>query len=595
MSSGPSVLRDRLVGFFREVSAWAQRPWIAYPAIALFQLKVLWGAWIFRDLTQGDTASYFQRALLWHQYGQVDLIWSPLYTSFYGWFYGITGDVYAATVLHRVLIVILVTLLVLALFRRLLSPSVAWLAAAWWAIIPFNFDVFEVHLFAILPLVATPLAVLIWPGPWGRGIALAIMAGAAVLVRNEMAVVAALLAILFLSWEARYAARFENRAPYSLRVYGMAYGVPVAVSGALVFFFVTRSVIPLSVLQRAYLPKHTINMCQAYAFGYKQRHPEWTKDHWTECSELMQARFGEPYPSLWTMIRRNPRAVLGHFAWNLRLLPGGTQLSLFGAMSGSVTPDYNPVPVERRRSLLESGILMVLIAAGLIAWNRQRVTSGRRPSGEHVIGWLALSPAAAVALLLIVPTQRPRPEYLYGLSLPIITAAAWGADVLIQRWGVLDRLGLWMPVMMVLPFLVFGTYFAPPPGQSPRRPLLETIRRLEPYHDRISAPGAVFLAGHHAFSLDGYMVRPRVEPQPRVLGNEVLSRLDDTEPVEIFLERFGVNLFYIDEGVSSRFRTNPLHRSFLDNLGANGWRPLASEWTGADEWLLVIRNQSVNP
>jgi hypothetical protein len=595
MSSYLGGVRERLVDFVRRAGDLARSPWVAYPAIALFQLKVLWGAWIYRDLTQGDTASYFQQAILWHQYGQVDIIWSPLYTAFYGWFYGITGDVYAATVLHRVFIVILVTLLVLALFRRLFSSGIAWLAAAWWAVIPFNFDVFEVHLFAILPLVAAPLAVLAWPSPRGRGIALAIMAGAAVLVRNEMAVVAALLAVLFLVWEARYAAQFEQGAPYSSRAYGMAYGVSLAVAGALVLFFFTRSVIPLSLLQKAYEPKHTINMCQAYAFGYKQRHPEWTKDHWTECSDVMQARFGEPYPSLWTMIRRNPRAVLGHFAWNLRLLPNGLQLSLFGTMSGNVTPDYNPVPVRRRRSLVESGLLMALIAAGVVTRTRERGVLGQSPSGRRFIGWLALAPAAVVVLLLIVPTQRPRPEYLYGLSLPIVAVGAWAADALLRRRGLLDDVSFWTPIAMVLPFLAYGTYFTPPPGQAAARPLLETIRRLEPYHDRISAPGTVFLTGQHAFSLGGYMVSPRVEPPPRVLGNEVLSRLGDTEPVEAFLERFGVNLFYLDEGVSAKLRSNLLHRTFLDSLGANGWRTLASEWAGADEWLLIGRHRTVNP
>ncbi|HEX7580509.1 MAG TPA: hypothetical protein VF580_10955, partial [Thermoanaerobaculia bacterium] len=237
MSPGSGSERERFVAFVRDVAAWTQGAWVAYPAIALFQLKVLWGAWIYRDLTQGDTASYFQRGLLWHQYGKLDLIWSPLYTAFYGWCFGITGDVYAATILHRILIVILVALLVLALFRRLVSPGIAWLAAAWWAVIPYNFDVFEVHLFAILPLVAAPLAVLVWPGPRGRGIALAIMAGASVLVRNEMAVVAALLAALFFIWETRFAARFEEGVPFPLRTYGVAYGLPLAACLLLVAFF----------------------------------------------------------------------------------------------------------------------------------------------------------------------------------------------------------------------------------------------------------------------------------------------------------------------------------------------------------------------
>ena len=124
---------------------------------------------------------------------------------------------------------------------------------------------------------------------------------------------------------------------------------------------------------------------------------------------------------------------------------------------------------------------------------------------QRVIGWLALAPAIAVALFLIVPTQRPRPEYLYGLSLPIVAAAAWAADTLIRRWGLGDALRLCMPALILLSFPAYGTYYVPPPGEAPARPLLDTFRRLERYDDRISAPGAVFLAGKHSFSLGGYL------------------------------------------------------------------------------------------
>jgi hypothetical protein len=605
VSSESSGARGRIAGFLRRAATWAESAWVAYPAIALFQLKVLWGAWIYRDLTQGDTASSFQRGLLWHQYGKVDLIWSPLYTAFYGSCFGITGDVYAATILHRVLIVILVALLVLALFRRLVSPGIAWLAAAWWAVIPYNFDVFEVHLFAILPLIAVPLAVLVWPGPRGRGIALAVMVGASVLVRNEMAVVAALLAALFFVWETRYAARFEEGAPFPLRTYGVAYGAPVVVSGALVLFFVTRSVMPLSLLPRAYEPKHTINMCQAYAFGYKQRHPEWTKDHWTECSELMRARFGEPYPALSTMIVRNPQAVLGHFAWNLRLLPGGTQLSLFAAMSGNVTPDYSPVPVWRRRALLGSTILAALIAAGVFVSARRRSTEVHRSAGQRMIGWLTIVPAAAVALFLIVPTQRPRPEYLYGLSLPIVATAAWAADTLLRRFGLSDPFGLLTPVVMVCALLAAPRYYVPPAGAPSVRPLLETVLRLKPFQALISDPGTIFAAGQHSFSLRRYLVtldpasyahgilRPQAEWMsqrglaPKVIGPLELGQLREDQPVSEFLAQRDVNLIYLDEEACRRFRSTPLHRDFLERPDASKWRKLAGGTSGAGEWTLL--------
>lgn len=207
----------------------------------------------------------------------------------------------------------------------------------------------------------------------------------------------------------------------------------------------------------------------------------------------------------------------------------------------------------------------------------------------RLLGWLALVPAAAVALLLIIPTQRPRPEYLYGISLPIVAAAAWRADSLLRRFALTERFQLWMPIVMLLTFLSYGTYYAPPPGHPPARPLLETVRRLEPYQDRISAPGTVFLAGQHAFSLDGYLVRPGVTPRPRVLGNEVLSRLDDSDSVEAFLDGFGVNLFYIDETSLKTFRSNTLRDGFLKNVGSNSWIALATSCAGQNDWTLMAR------
>jgi hypothetical protein len=605
MPSDSGGVRGRLAASALRAGELVRSPWVAYPAIVLLQMKVLWGAWIFRDLTQGDTASYFQRALLWHRTGRIDLNWSPLYTAFYAWCYGITGDVYAATVLHRVLIVVLATLLVLALFRRLVSPGVAWLAAAWWAVIPYNFDVFEVHVFAVLPLVAAPLAVLAWPGPRGRGLALALMAAAAVLVRNEMAVVALLLAAVFLAWELRFARRSGAETPPSARALGLAYGVPLAVSAAAVLFFVSRSAIPLSELRTAYAPKHTINMCQSYAFGYKQRHPEWTKNHWTECSELMQARFGEPYPTLRTMLARNPRAVLGHFAWNLRLLPAGLQLSLFSSMSGGATPDYGPVPVKPGPARVLSGLLAALLAAGLVARARAKPAAAADAGPAAAVGWLALVPAAAVALLLIVPTQRPRPEYLYGLSLPIVAAAAWAADVLLGRLGLLARAGFLAPVAMACALIAAPRYYVPPGGGAPVRPLLDTLRRLEPFQALISDPRTVLAAGPHSFSLSGYLVwpdrptyaqaavQPLVEaadgraPRVRPLVSPDLADLRDDGSPESFLGERGVNLVYLDEATCRAWRENPAHARFLASLGTNGWKTLAGAWPATGEWLLI--------
>ena len=62
----------------------ASRPWFSYLMLSLLQLKVMWGVWQYRDLTPGDESGYYNRAFLWFKDLSVDVVWSPLYTSFLG-------------------------------------------------------------------------------------------------------------------------------------------------------------------------------------------------------------------------------------------------------------------------------------------------------------------------------------------------------------------------------------------------------------------------------------------------------------------------------------------------------------------------------
>lgn len=143
--------------------------WLSYALIAALQMKILWEIWRFRDLTTGDTTSYFAGGYRWYEDFAVNIVWSPLYTAFYGTVYLLTHDIYTATIFHRVIIVMAATLGVLALMRQLLPPAIALLIAAWWAVLPINFEtLYEVHLFALLPILAAWLVTTIDDTPWTR-------------------------------------------------------------------------------------------------------------------------------------------------------------------------------------------------------------------------------------------------------------------------------------------------------------------------------------------------------------------------------------------------------------------------------------------
>jgi hypothetical protein len=200
----------------------------AYASIAFLQLRAVWGLWKYRDVTSGDTLSYFLGGINWFRDFKVDVVWSPLYAAFFGSFLYVNPDPAWVVLTHRVVIAFAATFLVLAVARRLLPPPLAWLVAAWWSVLPINFDtLYEVHLFSVLPVLLS-WWLLSWSRRWAAGVALAVLAASAVLVRNEFGVSAVILGSVLLVREWR-AARPSSAALgwRALRLLG-AYGLPLA-------------------------------------------------------------------------------------------------------------------------------------------------------------------------------------------------------------------------------------------------------------------------------------------------------------------------------------------------------------------------------
>ena len=364
--------RENTDVFWLKLGYWLQQPLFSYLMLFLLQLKVVWAAWQYRDLTTGDTSSYFAEAFLWFDNFSVNIIWSPLYTAFYGTLLFLSTDAYLVTILHRLIIVFVVTLMVLALMRRLLPHNLAWLVGAWWAILPINFNtLYEVHLFAVIPVLAAWLLILHKSSPWTRGGSIAILFGASILVRNELIVATVILGVICDGWEIWLVKK--NNLTFNPQTYWLGYGLPLLLAGLLCFFFYTRSIFQFPELPAVSEPKHTLNMCQVYAFGYQQRYPGvWNKSPWTECDELMGSHFGQRLPSLSEMLQRNPAAVLEHFLWNLSLAPNGLQVSLFNATSGTINPDYAPVQFESPTALILSIITSFILLVGLFLLYRER-------------------------------------------------------------------------------------------------------------------------------------------------------------------------------------------------------------------------------
>src|SRR3954447_11535779 len=407
---------------------------LAYGSIAALQMKVIWGMWKFKELEAGGQAFYFMDAWNWLEHGQNNIVWSPLYTSYLGALMGAISNAYAVLIVHRMLIALAATLLLLAVGRRMLPPLLAWLVAAWWAVLPINYNpLYTVHLFAVLPVLLAWLAAVRLPRPWNRGVVLGILVASTFLVRNELFVAAGCWVVVCVVWEYRERRAGKRRgapAPRSGPRPLLVYGLPLLAAALLIGFFYQRSYIKSRELRRVFDAKHTVNMGQVYTFGLAQRQHDTVVNPWTEYQNVMRRDFGAPEVSLTRMLRTNPRATLAHVLWNVRLTPAGLQLLLFNATSSDYTPDYQDYPPEPARALPLSiaALLVVLMGAGLALWRRW--LWWRAWFRPRAAGWLAMG-CVLMTAALIIPTQRPRPSYLFAHGIVLMTVVATALLVIV--------------------------------------------------------------------------------------------------------------------------------------------------------------------
>lgn len=569
-------------------STWIERPWLSYLTIVVLQLKVVWGMWAVRDLTPGDTSGYFNRGYVWYERFSTDMAWSPLYTMFYGSLLHFSTDAYFVTILHRLLIVFALTLLVLALMRRLLPFGLAWLVAAWWAVLPVNFDaLYEVHLFALLPILVAWL-LLTHASAWMRGSAIAVLLAASLLVRNEFVVPAAVLALICLTGEIRSARRKRLATATALGRRGACYLVPLLACALLVGVLQWRSSFALPRLRGVMDIKHTVNMCQVFAYGYRQRHPEWNRDPWTQCYELMESTFGSRLPSLGTMVQKNPRAVAEHFLWNVRLVPDGLQVLLFNATAGSSSPDYVPVTERSRAARVLSFAVGALLLAGAHRLYRDRRFWWEHWLRERALPWLAILSTAALIAVVVIPTQRPRPSYLFSVSVALMGLCGMALFALARRWlrGRAAAAGLAL-LMIGLPLIVPSYYLRP--SYPKRRLLLELYDRLRPFGYILGDPRTVFLSsryGDEAILYVGHNVR--TVPM-RSFNYEILDENPERLPLHAQLARRGINLFYLDETLWTEEKLPRPYRRLLNTADQTGWKTIAYSSAPGARWLLLHR------
>jgi hypothetical protein len=581
VGGGAETVRTRLTRV-------ADSAWFAYGSVLLIQSKVLWGIWQYRDLSAGDTSNYFVNATAWADHRLVDPLFSPLYTVFWGSLEWVFTDTYAVTIAHRVLIALAATVLVLAVLRRLLSPTIAWAVAVWWAILPLNYDTLnEVHLFALLPILVAALVALRYSGPRMRAAVFGILLGAAVLQRNEIVVAAIawlLISAAYEWWVRRGPGREGVDAAPVARV-ARAFAVATLVVVLLGALTLSRSRYDLTAGQwvdRAQY-KQDFALCQHYAVGYQQRHRADPTLGWVDCQAFMDRDFGSPTPSFFEALASNPSAMAGHFGWNASLFPSAVQLALFDRTSGSQYHDPDYVPVKAGSWIAAAGSLLVLafVAVGLrLLWLRRQWwwTEWVRP---RVWGWAVLGCSALLGIWVAV-TTHPRPAYIFPLNFALFAGIGLCAMAVAQRWPVLGRLRAAIPVAALLLLLLIPSHYQrgyANPLSGPGRGAAAMVSRLEPYRDDLRGRDTILLGPHSSEGCDYLVPDDPCQGAHAGLLDPAGGKTSD------WLDRNRVDLIYADESTL----VDPTSRNVLEQLQHGGWRRIAPSDPGSAGWLLLER------
>ncbi len=599
---GEQVVRVQRFNWARRI---VEHPVTSYVTILLLQLKVIWGMWWYREMTMGDTEAYFIDAAGWLRNGKTSFVWSPLYTSFLAELFRFSNDAYTILILQRVLIVMTLAVLVLALMRRLLPPAIAWMAAAWWAVVPIDFnDLYEIHMFAVIPLLLAPLAVLWWPGAWGRGTAIAILLAEGLLVRTENFASAAMLAVLALSYELWRNWRFpEERISWTRAI--PAYSAPLLCAVLLSsYFFVHRLPYDSWEFLEA---KHDLNVCESFAVGYQQRRQDFDSNPMGNCGQLMHRLFGAKVVRgsalspdtmstmpMMTALRANPPAMLAHFWWNVRLLPSGLQVLLFNERSGDANPDYAPT-FQSKRVLIPSAAICVLLALGaylflterkqwMEKWRIENTPFRNSVLETRIWAWITLGCVCLIVGSVIV-TVRPRPAYLFILGITIRAVAGLCAYLILRRWPQLKAPAAAVAVLLIAAMFALPSVYERYP--SPR-PLLQEYRRMEPYQKFFEEPNVVLVSDQYAGQLSSYIGKNR---RPWKRFDELRLSVTAERTLSQVFDQAGATLFIANEEILA----DPVAQQFLANARQLHWDVVAERHVGAENWALLHRTLPVKP
>jgi hypothetical protein len=293
----------------------------------------------------------------------------------------------------------------------------------------------------------------------------------------------------------------------------------------------------------------------------------------------MRQTFGRSTPSLLQATLANPRAVAGFMKWNLQLLPSGVQVALFDATSTGMQPDYPPVATHRSYALVLSLLLAGVLVGGLAVIGRDRERWRREWLAPHVWAMVVLG-AVALTTFVVVLTQRPRPEYMYGLTIGVMLLAGGCVSALLRwrgwtRFASACAVGVGLALVIAVP-----SYYHREP-----RPLHDAVERLGTVRRTLQRSESVLIASQFNFEICSYLAASFNRSCSAPSWSNLQAQLAAGVPIRQVLDRAKATVIYADRLLLA----NPSMAKLVGAPQANGWREIGEGMGETGPWHVLIR------
>lgn len=543
---------------------------ISYFLIVAFVLKTVWGIWDIRDLTFGDTSSYFRNALKFANFQTCVFSWSPLYTSFFGIVLSVVKNIYFTVIIHRLIILFLATFLIYEIARKYVHNTVALAISFWWIVLPINHaTLYEVHIFSFLPYLIFWLLISNSASSGYRASALAILLTCTILLRNETLFTFLIFGTFSIWCDLKEIKSQDGKNRLCRALWN--YAIPFAISSLLILIAYSRSEIKFPELSKSFQAKHTLNFAQIYSFGYSQRVDQYKASPWTDYHELMTKEFGSDQLSMCHAFIKNPGAVIQHLIWNVKLIPAGIQVALFNLRTGPHNPDYAPTTRNQIWANILSFLYLSIVVPGIIIiWQNRKIFLAAEHSKWILIAFLAVT----INVLFVIIMQRPRPSYMFPLSFILMLLFGKSLELLCFQFKKTKQLHFCLVSLITSLFLIIPGYYAKKwfwafDLNKPQRPLYDLLRvmqnlqknNLELYKINTAIPG-------YMFEINSYLGNFNMSENYKFTDSTLLLTSNlNAASLPSFLESTGLKLIVFSPWQIS----NPSFDIIIKKIPSLGW------------------------